>query len=102
MTHADALKEALARFDASVDSLEQGLADLLGERSSDADLRQQLRTVADERNRLASECERLSGELEAERGRSGRLEAANDEVAERLETVMGRLRKMMAAEGADF
>ena len=102
MTQADVLKEALARFDASIESLEQEIAAILSERSSEADLTQQLRNVAEERNRLAAECERLSGELEAERNRSSRLEATNDEVAERLESVMGRLRKMMVAESAEF
>jgi predicted nuclease with TOPRIM domain len=101
MSQADALKEALARFDASIESLEQGIAAFLEERSSQGDLRQQLRSLVDERDRLASECERLTGELDAERNRSSRLEAANGEVAERLEAAMERLRGLMAAEEVD-
>lgn len=55
-------------------------------------LKEQFRALTDERNRLAAE-------LDAERVRARRLEAANNEVSGRLEAVMGTLRDMAPAEG---
>jgi hypothetical protein len=95
MTQTDALQQALARFGASVDTLERFLVELFEDRDAGAGLKEQLRALTDERNRLAAE-------LDVERGRAGRLEAANSEVSGRLEAVMGTLRDMAPAEGAEL
>jgi hypothetical protein len=95
MTQTDALQQALARFDASVDSLERLVSQSLEERAGATKLKEQLRALTDERNRLAAE-------LDAERGRARRLQAANDEVSGRLEAVMGTLRDMAPAKGVEL
>jgi len=46
---------------------------------------------------LTDERDQLLADLEAERTRVRRLKAANDEVSDRLETVMGTLKDMMPA-----
>jgi chromosome segregation ATPase len=95
MTQTDALQQALDRFDASVDSIERVFSQLVEEREGAAKLKEQLRALTDERNRLAAE-------LDMERGRARRLEAANDEVSGRLEAVMGTLRDMAPAKGVEL
>jgi regulator of replication initiation timing len=101
MTQADALQQAMARFGASIDTLERSLAQLFEDQGTAAKLKEQLRSLLDERNRLQSERDRLAAELEAERLRARRLEVANDEVCGRLEAVMGTLKDMMPAKGAE-
>ncbi len=101
MSQADGFRDSLSRLDASIESLEQGIAAILEERGAEEELRRQLRALTEERNRLIAECERLTGELEAERSRSTRIEAASDEVAERLELVTVKLRDLMASEGVE-
>lgn len=100
MSQADALQQAMTRLGTSLDELER----FLGQRSEDltsaGELREHVRTLTDERDRLASERDRLAAELDAERGRAKRLECANSEVSGRLEVVMGTLRDMMPAKGA--
>jgi predicted nucleic acid-binding Zn-ribbon protein len=88
MTQADALQQALARFGASIETLERALAQLLEERATVDKLKEQLRS--------------LQSELDAERARAGRLEIANDEVSGRLEAVMGTLKDMMSAKRAEI
>jgi ABC-type transporter Mla subunit MlaD len=95
MTQTDALQQALMRFDASVDNLERFLGQLADDRDAVAKLKEQLRSLTDERNRLAAE-------LDVERGRARRLEAANDEVSGRLEAVMGTLRDIAPAKGFEL
>jgi chromosome segregation ATPase len=95
MTQTDALQQALARFGASIDTLERFLGQLFKERDAAARLKEQFRALTDERNRLAAE-------LDAERVRARRLEAANSEVSGRLEAVMGTLRDMAPAEGVEL
>mgnify|MGYP005852120619 CR=1 FL=1 len=102
MTQADALQEAVARFGASIDTLERSLARLLEDRAAAAKLKEQLRALLDERNRLQSERDRLASELDAERARVRRLEDANDEVSGRLEAVMGTLKEMIPAKSAEL
>jgi chromosome segregation ATPase len=102
MTQTDALQQALARFGASVETLENAFASLSEAQNSVARLKEQLRSLTDERNLLASERDRLALELDAERARAKRLEDANSEVSGRLEAVMGRLKDMTPAEGADY
>lgn len=95
MTQTDPLQQALARLGASVDTIERFLGQLFEDRDAGAKLREQLRALTDERNRLAAE-------LDAERGRARRLEAANSEVSGRLEAVMGTLRDMAPAKGVEL
>ena len=68
------------------------LLGLFREEDSIANLKEQIAAVENERDRLLAE-------LEVERSRARRLEAANDEVSGRLEAVMGTLRDMAPAEG---
>ena len=101
MTQTDALQKALLRFGAAVDSLERFLGQLFEDRDQAVKLKEQLRALTDERNRLAAERDRLAAELDHERGRARRLEDANSEVSGRLEVVMGTLREMAPAKGAE-
>jgi hypothetical protein len=91
MAESDALQQATARLGAAVDGLENVLGPLIDEEDSVATLKQKLCFLTDERDRLLSE-------LDAERSRARRLEAANDEVSGRLEAVMGTLREMAPAD----
>ena len=95
MTQTDPLQQALARLGASVDTIERFLGQLFEDRDAGAKLKEQLRALTDERNRLAAE-------LDAERGRARRLEAANSEFSGRLEAVMGTLRDMAPAKGVEL
>ena len=101
MTQTDALQKALVRFGAAVDGLERFLGQLFEDRDQAVKLKEQLRALTDERNRLAAERDRLAAELDHERGRARRLEDANSEVSGRLEDVMGTLREMAPAKGAE-
>ena len=101
MTQTDALQKALVRFGAAVDSLERFLGQLFEDRDQAVKLKEQLRALTDERNRLDAERDRLAAELDHERGRARRLEDANSEVSGRLEVVMGTLREMAPAKGAE-
>lgn len=101
MTQADALQQAVARFGASIDTLERSLAKLFEDQGEAASLKEQLRALLDERNRLQSERDRLAAELDAERNRVRRLEDANDEVSGRLEAMMGTLKEMVPAKGIE-
>jgi len=101
MTQTDALQKALLRFGAAVDGLERFLGELFEDRDQAVKLKEQLRALTDERNRLAAERDRLAAELDHERGRARRLEDANSEVSGRLEVVMGTLREMAPAKGAE-
>ena len=49
MAQADALQQALARFGASLDSLERFLGQLFEDRDSTAKLKEQVRSLTDER-----------------------------------------------------
>jgi predicted nuclease with TOPRIM domain len=101
MTQTDALQKALVRFGAAVDGLERFIGQLFEDRDQAVKLKEQLRALTDERNRLAAERDRLAAELDHERGRARRLEDANSEVSGRLEVVMGTLREMAPAKGAE-
>ena len=90
MAESDALQQATVRLGAAVDGLENVLGPLIDEEDSVATLKQKLRFLTDERDRLLLE-------VDAERSRARRLEAANDEVSGRLEAVMGTLREMAPA-----
>ncbi len=102
MAQTDSLQKALTRFGASLDSIERFLGQLFEDRESAVKLKEQVRSLTDERNRLASERDRLAAELDHERGRARRLEDANSEVSGRLEVVMGTLRDMVPAKGAEY
>lgn len=93
MTQAEALQQATNRLDAAVDELENFVRQVVaaGEGAvSVGDLQEQLRYLAEERDRLLLD-------LDAERDRVRRLAAANEDVSGRLEAVMGTLRDMMPA-----
>jgi hypothetical protein len=93
MSQPDALQQATQRLDAAVDELEIFLGSVFVEGEggvSIATLKEQVRFLTEERDRLLVE-------LDAEKSRVRRLMDANDEVSERLETVMGTLKEIMPA-----
>ncbi len=98
MTEPDALQQATERLDAALDELEGFLQHILAEGEaaegeagkSVASLKEQVRSLIEERDRLRTD-------LDAERNRVRRLKAANDEVSGRLEAVMVTLKDMMPA-----
>jgi len=93
MSQPDALQQAAQRLDAAVDELEIFLSRVFVEGEggvSIATLKEQVRFLTEERDRLLVE-------LDAEKSRVRRLMDANDEVSERLETVMGTLKEIMPA-----
>jgi Domain of unknown function (DUF4164) len=93
MSQPDALQQATQRLDAAVDELEIFLGSVFVEGEggvSLATLKEQVRFLTEERDRLLIE-------LDAEKSRVRRLMDANDEVSERLETVMGTLKEIMPA-----
>ena len=102
MAQTDALQQALVRVGVSLDSLERFLGQLFEDRDSAIKLKEQVRSLTDERNRLASERDRLAAELDHERSRARRLEDANSEVSGRLEAVVGTLRNMVPAKGVEY
>jgi hypothetical protein len=85
MGQSDTLQQAAMRLNAAVATLANSLDALSGDADTLATLTDQVRVLANERDRLLKE-------LEAERNRAKRLEAANDEVSRRLEALMGTLR----------
>jgi hypothetical protein len=93
MSQPDALQQAAERLDAAVDELESFLSIVFAEGEggvSIATVKKQVRFLTEERDRLLVE-------LDAEKSQVRRLLDANDEVTERLETVMGTLKEMMPA-----
>ena len=93
MSQPDALQQATERLDAATDQLEAFLRQIFAKAEdgvSVADLREQVRFLSEERDRLLSD-------LDNERNRVRRLKAANDEVSGRLEAVMVTLKDLMPA-----
>jgi chromosome segregation ATPase len=93
MTQPDAPQQAADRLDAAVDELESFLRRVFAEGEggvSAAALQEQVRFLTEERDRLLLD-------LDAERNRIRRLQAANDEVSDRLEALMGTLKDLMPA-----
>jgi chromosome segregation ATPase len=93
MGQSDAVQQAATRLDASVDSISKSLNEFLEDIQSVAALREQVRT-------LTTDNDRLKQELEDERHRAQRLEAANDEVSDRLEALTGTLKTIVPARGS--
>ena len=93
MSRPDALQQAAQRLDAAVDELEAFLRQVFDEGDggvSVAALKEQVHFLTEERDRLLLD-------LDAERNRARRLKAANEEVSDRLEAVMGTLKELMPA-----
>ena len=84
---------ALRRLDAALDELESHLQQVFAEGDGEVSLA----TLKEEVRFLTEERDQLLAELDAERSRVRRLKAANDEVSDRLETVMGTLKDMLPA-----
>lgn len=91
MTKSDALQQATTRLDTALEALEGFLGRLFEDADSVATLKEQVQYLTEERDRLL-------GELEAERQRTSRLQAANEEVSGRLEAVMLTLKDMVPAQ----
>jgi len=90
MGQSEAVQQAATRLEAAVEALAKSLNEFLEDIQSIGALKEQVRTLRNERDRLVKE-------LEDERGRAGRLEAANDEVSDRLEALTGTLKTMTPA-----
>jgi chromosome segregation ATPase len=93
MSQPDALQQATERLDAAVDQLESFLRQVFADAEdgvSVAELKEQLRFLSDERDRLLLD-------LDAEKNRVRRLKAANEEVSGRLEALMETLKDLMPA-----
>ena len=93
MSQPDTLQQATERLDAATGQLEAFLRQVFAKEEdgvSVAELREQVRFLSEERNRLLSD-------LDNERNRVRRLKAANDEVSDRLEAVMVTLKDLMPA-----
>jgi uncharacterized protein YjiK len=93
MSQPDALQQATQRLDAAVDQLETFLRQVFADAEdgvSVAELKEQLRFLSDERDRLLLD-------LDAEKNRVRRLKAANEEVSDRLEALMETLKDLMPA-----
>ena len=87
MSQPDALQQATERLDAAVDQLETFLRQVFADV---AELKEQLRFLSDERDRLLLD-------LDAGKNRVRRLKAANEEVSGRLEALMETLKDLMPA-----
>ena len=93
MSQPDALEQATERLDSAVDQLEIFLRHVFAEAEdgvSVAELREQVRFLSEERDRLLRD-------LEAEKNRVRRLKTANEEVSDRLEAVMETIKDLMPA-----
>ena len=93
MTQADALQQATKRLDTALGQLEGYLREVFAEQEggvSIAALKEQVRFLTEERDRLMRD-------LDAERNRSRRLAAANDEVSDRLDAVVSTIKELMPA-----
>ena len=60
MSQADTLQQAVARFGASVESLERSLIQLLDQQAAAPKLKEQVQALIDERNRL-HDCRNIAG-----------------------------------------
>jgi hypothetical protein len=88
--------DPVARFDAALEALEGHLGRVLADDRGQAEsaelleLREQVKFLTDERDQLLAD-------LEAERTRVRRLKAANEDVSDRLDAVVGALKDMAPA-----
>jgi chromosome segregation ATPase len=87
MGQSEAVQQAARRLDAAVDKLSESLNEFVEDIQAVAALREQIRSLTEERDRLLNE-------LEIERNRARRLEAANDEVSGRLQALSGTLKSV--------
>ncbi len=93
MSQPDALQQATERLDVAVDQLEAFLRQVFvgaEDGVSVAALKEQVQFLTEERDRLLRD-------LDAEKNHVRRLKAANEEVSDRLETVMETIKDLMPA-----
>jgi chromosome segregation ATPase len=93
MSQPDALQQATERLDVAVDQLEAFLRQVFvgaEDGVSVAALKEQIHFLTEERDRLLRD-------LDAEKNHVRRLKAANEEVSDRLETVMETIKDLMPA-----
>ena len=93
MSQPDALQQATERLNSAVDQLETFLRQVFSEAEdgvSVAALKEQVRFLSEERDRLLRD-------LDAEKNHVRRLKSANEEVSDRLESVMETLKDLMPA-----
>ena len=93
MSQPDALQQATERLDVAVDQLEAFLRQVFvgaEDGVSVAALKEQIHFLTEERDRLLRD-------LDAEKNHVCRLKAANEEVSDRLETVMETIKDLMPA-----
>ena len=82
------LKEATSRLSKALRSFEDAVAHRLNKEQSAEDLEQHIQS-------LSAEQERLLASLKLARRRADRLESANDEVSNRLETVIDSIKTIV-------
>ncbi len=88
MGSSDSLEEATSRLTTALQALEDAVSRQMGQGQTIEDLQEQVRS-------LAVEQERLVASLEAERERAGRLEAANGEATDRLDTIIDSVKTLI-------
>lgn len=88
MGSSDALEDATSRLTRALQDLEDAVIRNLRQEEAIEDLREQVRS-------MAVEHERLVASLEAERRRADRLEAVNGEASDRLDTMIDSMKVLL-------
>ena len=88
MGNPDAIEEATSRLSTALQALEDSVMRQMRQGQTIDDLQEQIRS-------LTVEHERLVASLEAERQRADRLEAANGEASNRLDTIINSVKGIL-------
>ena len=88
MGNPDAIEEATSRLSTALQALEDSVMRQMRQGQTIDDLQEQIRS-------LTVEHERLVATLEAERQRADRLEAANGEASNRLDTIINSVKSIL-------
>lgn len=88
MGNPDAIEEATSRLSTALQALEDSVMRQMQQGQTIDDLQEQIRS-------LTVEHERLVASLEAERQRADRLQAANGEASNRLDTIINSVKSIL-------
>ena len=88
MGNPDAIEEATSRLSTALQALEDSVMRQMRQGQTIDDLQEQIRS-------LTIEHERLVASLEAERQRADRLQAANGEASNRLDTIINSVKSIL-------
>ncbi|MCG8560275.1 MAG: DUF4164 domain-containing protein [Hyphomicrobiales bacterium] len=88
MGNPDAIEEATSRLSTALQALEDSVMRQMRQGQTIDDLQEQIRS-------LTVEHERLVASLEAERQRADRLQAANGEASNRLDTIINSVKSIL-------